>query len=610
VELRIRHLSGSKSGNEEVFDADAIRIGREPSNDVAFDPYKDKVVSGRHAEISHDGSKWIVRDLGSSNGTYVGDERISIRALHSGDHVQLGRGGPKIEIRFTEESIPMTMVEGFDEPMRTVVMDRDMPGAPADSFDPAEKVTLRQGTIARLFTISTPSGPRVRVTPVALTIAAVIIAILGITAGRLTRKPEAAAKSAASADVEKLRKELAAREAQLKALDAKVNAALSDTSGVVSQDLDRQVRSEQVLIETLRSQLQSKNDQLAAEKSKAVNLAATKTVTPIQTVTDTAATDTAPPAELPPDNSYVRTKALRKRVNIVAEPAADGVPAALGGDFARVVGDVLATTGDFTIDRSGPFAVRVGVAHFAVENSATPPKSVMSKVRDTFRNRNDHPASQNIEMSAAVSVNDPAGKQIASAKPTYAVTGVPAMIDPAKVVLSDVLSADRPEGDVVRFVVANAADEAIKALDTAEPEIYVRSARKDIIALDAGKNLGIAPDDVFEVLDGDRVIARARIESVQDTLAIAYLTPPNVNVVNHKVRYVGVKKTEGAAAAGSATLKQQVDAYEGPGTSFKTAGSVTAGSRVRVIYTVGTWTRIEKGGQSVWVPASAVDASS
>ena len=36
----------------------------------------DDVVSRTHAEVAFADGKWWVRDLGSSNGVYVGDQRI------------------------------------------------------------------------------------------------------------------------------------------------------------------------------------------------------------------------------------------------------------------------------------------------------------------------------------------------------------------------------------------------------------------------------------------------------------------------------------------------------------------------------------------------------
>src|SRR5688572_7212291 len=47
---------------------DPVRIGRAPENDVTL---SDSTVSRQHAEIVRDGDAWVIRDVGSSNGTKV-----------------------------------------------------------------------------------------------------------------------------------------------------------------------------------------------------------------------------------------------------------------------------------------------------------------------------------------------------------------------------------------------------------------------------------------------------------------------------------------------------------------------------------------------------------
>ena len=61
----IKHIQGSKTDQIESFDAEQIRIGRQPDNDLRFDPQKDASVSGYHAEIYLDGGNYIIKDLQS-----------------------------------------------------------------------------------------------------------------------------------------------------------------------------------------------------------------------------------------------------------------------------------------------------------------------------------------------------------------------------------------------------------------------------------------------------------------------------------------------------------------------------------------------------------------
>jgi pSer/pThr/pTyr-binding forkhead associated (FHA) protein len=64
-------------------------VGRASSCAITVD---DTYVSQQHARFfSRDGS-WFVEDLGSTNGTYVNDRRISEPAeVHAGDVVRLGK---------------------------------------------------------------------------------------------------------------------------------------------------------------------------------------------------------------------------------------------------------------------------------------------------------------------------------------------------------------------------------------------------------------------------------------------------------------------------------------------------------------------------------------
>jgi pSer/pThr/pTyr-binding forkhead associated (FHA) protein len=63
-------------------------IGRAAGNGVRFD---EDSVSSRHAVVSLEGGRWWLEDLGSTNGTFVNDARVTGRApLRNGDVVQVG----------------------------------------------------------------------------------------------------------------------------------------------------------------------------------------------------------------------------------------------------------------------------------------------------------------------------------------------------------------------------------------------------------------------------------------------------------------------------------------------------------------------------------------
>jgi serine phosphatase RsbU (regulator of sigma subunit) len=69
------------------------RIGRRPDNDLVL-PFG--YVSGHHAELTFDEGQWLIRDLGSTNGTMVNGKDAENIPLANGDRVSLG----SLDLRF------------------------------------------------------------------------------------------------------------------------------------------------------------------------------------------------------------------------------------------------------------------------------------------------------------------------------------------------------------------------------------------------------------------------------------------------------------------------------------------------------------------------------
>jgi pSer/pThr/pTyr-binding forkhead associated (FHA) protein len=63
-------------------------VGRSPDCDVFLD---DVTVSRRHAEIVREQNGYVIRDLGSLNGTFVNRRRIESSVLATDDEVQIGK---------------------------------------------------------------------------------------------------------------------------------------------------------------------------------------------------------------------------------------------------------------------------------------------------------------------------------------------------------------------------------------------------------------------------------------------------------------------------------------------------------------------------------------
>lgn len=102
MSLELRFLSGSRSGQRETVTAGRTTIGRHPSNGVRFDPEKDRDVSSRHAELSLVNGQWMLKDTGSTNGTFVNGTRLAGEViLADGDVISFGAEGPRAEVRLS-----------------------------------------------------------------------------------------------------------------------------------------------------------------------------------------------------------------------------------------------------------------------------------------------------------------------------------------------------------------------------------------------------------------------------------------------------------------------------------------------------------------------------
>ena len=81
-------LRGPNTGARFLLDSDEVSSGRHPDSDIFLD---DVTVSRKHATFRREQDDFLVRDVGSLNGTYVNRERIDEVSLKTGDEVQIGK---------------------------------------------------------------------------------------------------------------------------------------------------------------------------------------------------------------------------------------------------------------------------------------------------------------------------------------------------------------------------------------------------------------------------------------------------------------------------------------------------------------------------------------
>ncbi|MCZ7569033.1 MAG: FHA domain-containing protein [Ardenticatenaceae bacterium] len=85
---RLVVVSGADARRELELDGRPVLIGRDPECDLAL---RDSYASRQHCWVEQREGRWWVRDLGSKNGTWVGDEQVvHERPLYDGDVVLVG----------------------------------------------------------------------------------------------------------------------------------------------------------------------------------------------------------------------------------------------------------------------------------------------------------------------------------------------------------------------------------------------------------------------------------------------------------------------------------------------------------------------------------------
>jgi pSer/pThr/pTyr-binding forkhead associated (FHA) protein/CheY-like chemotaxis protein len=97
------HLNTDGTERVVVIEAPKFTIGRGVKNSLYM---PDSGVSRYHAELIRLGKDFLLRDLGSTNGSFVNDERISEHLLMDGDLLRFGSGGPEVIFRIINLGAP------------------------------------------------------------------------------------------------------------------------------------------------------------------------------------------------------------------------------------------------------------------------------------------------------------------------------------------------------------------------------------------------------------------------------------------------------------------------------------------------------------------------
>ena len=104
--IGLKVVEGPDLGQTAEFDHDVIRVGASDGNHF---PLTDETVSRRHSEIARTSEGILLRDLGSTNGTYVGP--VKIREVFLGDGRTFRCGKTELEFTILDEVVDIVAVE-------------------------------------------------------------------------------------------------------------------------------------------------------------------------------------------------------------------------------------------------------------------------------------------------------------------------------------------------------------------------------------------------------------------------------------------------------------------------------------------------------------------
>jgi len=98
--LRLDVVGGPDAGQSVVSDRRIVHIGTQPDNTLRL---KDRSVSRIHVELTNTAEGIVVRDLGSTNGTYVAGIRVSEAIVPPGQELELGQS--RVVVRATNQHV-------------------------------------------------------------------------------------------------------------------------------------------------------------------------------------------------------------------------------------------------------------------------------------------------------------------------------------------------------------------------------------------------------------------------------------------------------------------------------------------------------------------------
>ena len=152
MQARLLAIAGPLEGSAWVLEEE-ISIGRDKTNSIACE---DNSVSRRHCVVQAMGDVFIVRDLGSSNGTFVNGLPVTEHSLEPGDQVRIGRSVFRFENY--DESQPAAVMTGLRAGVTQVLKLEDSHYLRPDAMIAGEQTRRVKENMAALVRFMTSLG--------------------------------------------------------------------------------------------------------------------------------------------------------------------------------------------------------------------------------------------------------------------------------------------------------------------------------------------------------------------------------------------------------------------------------------------------------------------
>jgi hypothetical protein len=154
-------------------DSVTVRIGAELGNALeigrlvptAIGPLQDPHMSARHFTIFYDDRGWHIRDLGSTNGTFVNGTRVAEAALRDGDRIEAGMSSFVVRVVYESASRSAISMERSLAPIPLLQIANDTPFAVATLRWPDVDNKPKLTVVVKATFLMAREGEEVRLTP-------------------------------------------------------------------------------------------------------------------------------------------------------------------------------------------------------------------------------------------------------------------------------------------------------------------------------------------------------------------------------------------------------------------------------------------------------------